>query len=58
MNNIEITYDIPEISEYMDEEKIAEFVNSILEYEGMSEEESPYVSLLITTNEVIRKINK
>ena len=30
MNNIEITYDIPEISEYMDEEKIAEFVNSIL----------------------------
>ena len=58
MNNIEITYDIPEISEYMDEEKIAEFVNSILEYEGMSEEESPYVSLLITTNEVIRKINE
>ena len=33
MNNIEITYDIPEISEYMDEEKISEFVNSILDYE-------------------------
>ena len=50
MNNIEVTYDILEISEYMDEEKISEFINSILEYEGINEEESPYVSLLITTN--------
>ncbi|MBP9478606.1 MAG: rRNA maturation RNase YbeY [Sebaldella sp.] len=58
MNNIEVSYDIPEIFEYMDEEKIIKFVDFILEHEGFEEDEDPYVSVLITTNEIIKGINK
>nr|WP_244407276.1 rRNA maturation RNase YbeY [Sebaldella termitidis] len=41
----------------MDEEKINEFVDMILEYEKLENTENTYVSFLITTNDVIQNIN-
>ena len=58
MSNIEITYDITDIEEFMDEEKINEFVDMILEHEKTENIENTYVSFLVTTNEVIQNINK
>lgn len=58
MSNIEITYDITDIEEFMDEEKINEFVDMILEHEETENIENTYVSFLVTTNEVIQNINK
>ena len=57
MSNIEITYDISDVQEFMDEEKINEFVDMILEYEKLENTENTYVSFLITTNDVIQNIN-
>ena len=59
MMSIEITYDIPETFEYMDEEKINEFVEFILKSEDFSKEdiENVYLSLLITDNKTIKKVN-
>ena len=57
MSNIEITYDISDVQEFMDEEKINEFVDMILEREKLENTENTYVSFLITTNDVIQNIN-
>jgi probable rRNA maturation factor len=58
MSNIEITYDISDVQEFMDEEKINRFVDLILTHEEAENIENTYVSFLITTNEVIKNINK
>ena len=57
MSNIDITYDISDVQEFMDEEKINEFVDMILEHEELENTENTYVSFLITTNDVIQNIN-
>ena len=57
MSNVDITYDISDVQEFMDEEKINEFVDMILEYEKLENTENTYVSFLITTNDVIQNIN-
>lgn len=57
MSNIDITYDISDVQEFMDEEKINEFVDIILEHEKLENTENTYVSFLITTNDVIQNIN-
>ena len=57
MSNIEITYDISDVQEFMDEERINEFVDLILEHEKLENIENTYVSFLVTTNDVIRNIN-
>lgn len=60
MLECDITYDIDKIEEFIDEEKIIEFTNFILkeEYEGEYLKNDYYLSLLITTNSVIREINR
>ena len=57
MSNVDITYDISDVQEFMDEEKINEFVDMILEHEELENTENTYVSFLITTNDVIQNIN-
>ena len=57
MSNIEITYDISDVQEFMDEERINEFVDLILEHEKLENIENTYVSFLVTTNDVIQNIN-
>ncbi len=57
MSNIDITYDISDVQEFMDEEKINEFVDIILEHEKLENTENTYVSFLITTNDIIQNIN-
>ena len=57
MSNIYITYDISDVQEFMDEEKINEFVDMILEHEKLENTENTYVSFLITTNDIIQNIN-
>ena len=57
MSNVDITYDISDVQEFMDEEKINEFVDMILEYEKLENTENTYVSFLITTNDIIQNIN-
>ena len=57
MSNIDITYDISDVQEFMDEEKINEFVDMILEHEELENTENTYVSFLITTNDIIQNIN-
>ena len=57
MSNIDITYDISDVQEFMDEERINEFVDLILEHEKLENIENTYVSFLVTTNDVIRNIN-
>lgn len=59
MVEIDITYNIDNIEEYFDENKIKEYVESILKQEKENYNEKDfYVSFLITNNEVIHKINK
>ena len=57
MSNIDITYDISDVQEFMDDEQINEFVDMILEHEKLENTENTYVSFLITTNDVIQNIN-
>ena len=57
MSNVDITYDISDVQEFMDEEKIKEFVDMILEHEKLENTENTYVSFLITTNDIIQNIN-
>ena len=59
MLNIDITYDIEQIDNFFDEEKIKEFVSYILkdEYKEEFDKNEYYLSLLITTNEQIQEIN-
>lgn len=59
MLECDITYDIENIEEFLDEGKITEFVSFIAEneYEEYAKNDY-YVSLLITTNNVIQEINR
>lgn len=60
MLELDITYEIAKVDEFFDEDKITEFVSFILEKEFGDEvqEKEYYLSLMITTNEAIRKINR
>ena len=60
MLNIDITYDIEKIDSFFDEKKIKDFVSYILkdEYKEKFDKNEYYLSLLITTNEEIQKINR
>lgn len=60
MLQCDITYDIENIFEYIDESKIIEFANFILkdEYNEKYDNNDYYLSLLITNNETIKEINK
>ena len=57
---IDITYNIEKIDSFFDEEKINKFVSYILkdEYSEDFDKNEYYLSLLITTNEKIQKINR
>ena len=58
MVEVDITYDIEQIDNFFDEEKIKEFVSYILkdEYKEEFDKNEYYLSLLITTNDEIQKI--
>ena len=60
MLECDITYEINEIEEFLDEKKIENFIKFILENEFKEEysENDYYLSLLIADNKIIRKINK
>ena len=60
MVEIDITYDIEKIDNFFDEPKINEFVSYILknEYKEEFDKNEYYLSLLITTNDEIQKINR
>ena len=59
MVEIDITYDIDEVEEYFEEEKIKEYIEYILKNEKENfNEKDFYVSFMLTTNEVIHQINK
>ena len=60
MLECDITYEIENLEEYLDEEKIKEFRSFILksEYNEEYEKNDYYLSLLITTNNVIQTINR
>ena len=59
MVEIDITYDIYEVEEYFEEEKIKEYIEYILKNEKENfNEKDFYVSFMLTTNEVIHQINK
>lgn len=59
MVEIDITYDIDEVEEYFEEEKIKEYIEYILKNEKENfNEKDFYVSFMLTKNEVIHQINK
>ena len=60
MLSIDITYDIEQIDNFFDEEKIKEFVSYILkdEYKEEFDKNEYYLSLLITTHAQIQEINR
>ena len=60
MLECDITYEIEKLEEYLDEKKIREFWSFILksEYNEEYEKNDYYLSLLITTNDVIQTINR
>ena len=60
MVEVDITYDIEKIYNFFDEPKINEFVSYILknEYKEEFDKNEYYLSLLITTNDEIQKINR
>lgn len=60
MLECDITYEIEKLEEFFDEEKIINFTNFIVEneYGENYKNEDYYLSLLITTNEIIREINR
>lgn len=59
MVEIDITYDIDEVEEYFEEEKIKEYIEYILKNEKENfNEKDFYVSFMLTTNDVIHQINK
>lgn len=60
MLECDITYEIKEIEEFMEEGKIKEISSFILkrEYGGEYEKNDYYLSFLITTDEIIREINR
>ena len=60
MLECDITYEIENLEEYLDEEKIKSLGSFILksEYNEEYEKNDYYLSLLITTNDVIQTINR
>lgn len=59
MVEVDISYDIKEMYEYSEEEKIREYIEFILKGEKENfDDNSYYVSFLLTNNEVIHQINK
>ena len=60
MLNIDITYNIDQIENFFDDEKIKEFVSYILtdEYKEEFDKNEYYLSLLITKNAQIQEINR
>ncbi|WP_068268009.1 rRNA maturation RNase YbeY [Caviibacter abscessus] len=59
MVEIDITYDINEVEEYFEEEKIKEYIEYILKNEKENfNEKDFYVSFMVTNNKVIHEINK
>lgn len=59
MVEIDITYDIDEIEQYFEEEKIKEYIEYILKNEKENfNEKDFYVSFMLTNNKVIHEINK
>lgn len=59
MVEIDITYDIDEVEEYFEEEKIKEYIEYILKNEKENfNEKDFYVSFMLTDNKVIHEINK
>ena len=59
MINVDISYDIEEIEEYMDDEKVQEIIEHIVNTDNqINKKDEFYVSILITTNDIIRGINK
>lgn len=59
MVEIDITYDINEMEEYFEEDKIKEYIEYILKKEKSDfDKKDFYVSFMLTTNNVIHEINK
>ncbi|MFG5921661.1 rRNA maturation RNase YbeY [Sneathia vaginalis] len=59
MLDLDITYDVDEVLEYYDEDRIREYVEYILKNEKeYFNDKTYYVSFMLTNNEVIHKINK
>ena len=59
MLDLDITYDVDEVLEYYDEDRIREYVEYILKNEKEDfNDKTYYVSFMLTNNEVIHKINK
>ncbi len=60
MLECDITYEIENMEDFMEEERIEKFCNFILkrEYGEEYEKNNYYLSFLITTDEVIREINR
>lgn len=59
MLDLDITYDIKEMYDFIEEDKIKDYVENILKNEKNEyNEKTYYISFLITNNEVIHKINK
>lgn len=59
MVEVDISYDVLDIEEYLEEEKIREYIEYILKNEKEDyNTKSYYVSFMLTDNEKIHKINK
>ena len=60
MLEVDLSYDIENNKEYLDEEKILEFTRFIVKGEKGDEFDNNdyYVSLLVTNNEIIQNINR
>ena len=60
MLECDITYEINKLEEFFDEQKITEFSDFIVkdEYGEEYDKNSYYLSMLVTDNKVIKKINK
>ena len=60
MLECDITYEIDKLEEFFDEQKITEFSDFIVkdEYGEEYDKNSYYLSMLVTDNKVIKKINK
>ena len=59
MLECDITYEVEKLEEFFDEEKITKFTDYIVkdEYGKEYDENEYYLSLTITTNDVIQEIN-
>lgn len=59
MLELDISYDVENVDEYYDEEKIKEYIEYILKNEKTDfDSKTYYISFMLTTNPVIHQINK